>query len=56
MRNNRRPDEIIDPVEVLTLLIVMPMRFGPQANTFRLVNNERPAFVPAPGAPLPLNV
>jgi hypothetical protein len=46
MRNNRRADAIIDPVEVPTLLIMLPKRFGAHANMVRLVNGEQPRFVP----------
>jgi hypothetical protein len=47
MRNNLRADAIIDPVWVLTLVIMLVI-FDPARSRkiFRLVNGERSAFVP----------
>jgi hypothetical protein len=46
MRNNLRADPIIDPVWVLTLVVILVFDWARGRKIFRLVNGERSAFVP----------
>jgi hypothetical protein len=46
MRNNLRADPIIDPVWVLTLVVILVFDWARGRKIFRLVNSERSAFVP----------
>jgi hypothetical protein len=54
MRNNLRADPIIDPVWVLTLVVILVFDWARGRKIFRLVNGERSASFPKIGRALTL--